>query len=242
MLGTGTSTGVPVIGCGCAVCTSADPATAARRPGLKLEWGGHTVLVDTPTDLREIRRCASACAGWTRVLFTHSHADHIFGLDDLRIFNFRQQQAIPCYGSAATMARHAPGLRLRLRGGPGGRRQAAARSGGGAGPFPAARVRVVPVPVLHGEMEVSVTASAASPTSPTCQSIPDESFVRLAGRRDSDSRRPALPAASDPLHARRGDRGGVADRRAAHHLHPSGPRRRSRFPAEPLAAGHRARL
>src|SRR5262245_22852904 len=102
MLGSGTSTGVPVIGCDCAVCTSSDPRNRRTRPGLALEWSGHTVLVDTSVDFRAqaLRHGVRRADG---VLFTHHHADHIFGLDDLRIFNFRQRQPMRCYGSEATL-------------------------------------------------------------------------------------------------------------------------------------------
>src|SRR3954467_11584824 len=102
MLGSGTSTGIPVIGCPCRVCNSENPRNKRWRPGLKLEMDGGVVLVDIPTDLR----AQALRFGLPRVdaiVYTHSHADHIFGLDDVRIFNFRQGSAIPCYGSAETL-------------------------------------------------------------------------------------------------------------------------------------------
>src|SRR3954449_11690907 len=126
MLGSGTSTGIPVIGCPCRVCNSENPKNKRWRPGLKLEMDGGVVLVDTPTDLRAqalrfglprvdalvythsppALRAQARGFGQPRVdaiVYTHSHADHIFGLDDVRIFNFRQGTSIPCYGSAETL-------------------------------------------------------------------------------------------------------------------------------------------
>lgn len=102
-LGTGTSTGVPVPTCGCAVCRSEDPRDKRLRPSVLLSWDGAIVLVDTATDLRR----QALDHGLTRidaVLYTHAHADHIFGLDELRLFNWRQGRAMPVYGSAVTLA------------------------------------------------------------------------------------------------------------------------------------------
>ena len=87
VLGSGTSMGVPTIGCTCAVCTSSDPHDRRSRPSIMAQWDGHTVLIDTSPDFREqaireqIRRIDA-------VLYTHGHADHILGLDDVRPLSF----------------------------------------------------------------------------------------------------------------------------------------------------------
>lgn len=96
VLGSGTSHGVPMIGCDCSVCTSSDPRNQRARPCLLLELPHGNVLIDTPPELRLqcIRfgvRCVNA------VLYTHSHADHLFGLDDVRSFNHLQQCDMPVY-------------------------------------------------------------------------------------------------------------------------------------------------
>ena len=96
-LGTGTSTGVPMIGCDCPVCTSPDPRNRRLRSSLYLRLGGVAILLDTATDLRE-QAIAHRIRQVDAVLFTHAHADHVFGLDDLRRFNTLQEnQAIPAY-------------------------------------------------------------------------------------------------------------------------------------------------
>lgn len=103
MLGTGTSTGVPTLGCGCTVCTSADPRDQRLRPSIWLSYGGHQVVVDTTPDFRA-QALRARIPALDAVLYTHSHADHIMGMDDIRPFNFGRPDPLPVYGSAATIA------------------------------------------------------------------------------------------------------------------------------------------
>ena len=104
ILGCGTSTGVPVIGCHCSVCTSSDPRNRRTRTSALFSVNGHNLLVDTSTDLRA--QClANHIERIDAVLFTHPHADHIHGIDELRIFNLLQKSAIPCYGNRDTINR-----------------------------------------------------------------------------------------------------------------------------------------
>jgi len=102
VLGSGTSVGVPTPGCHCAVCSSSDPRDNRLRPSVLLQYGDRNVVIDTTPDFRtQILR-----AGADRldaVLFTHSHADHIMGLDDVRPFNFRQRASIPIFASEDTL-------------------------------------------------------------------------------------------------------------------------------------------
>lgn len=101
-LGTGTSTGVPTIGCGCAVCASADPHDQRTRPSLMLEYDGRVVLIDTTPDLRQ-QALREKITRLDAVLYTHGHADHVLGLDETRVFYFRQQVPLPIYASEATI-------------------------------------------------------------------------------------------------------------------------------------------
>src|SRR5205085_12426752 len=104
VLGSGTSTGVPAIGCDCAVCRSTDPHDRRLRPSIVLEAEqGPVILVDTSTDLRE-QALANDLRRVDAILFTHTHADHVFGLDDVRRYNHMQRAAIPCYADAGTIA------------------------------------------------------------------------------------------------------------------------------------------
>ena len=101
-LGTGTSHGVPMIGCDCATCRSSDPRDARLRPSIFVETDATKILVDTGPDLRaqalrhDIRRVDA-------ILFTHGHADHILGLDDVRRFNAMMKRTMICYGDTQTL-------------------------------------------------------------------------------------------------------------------------------------------
>lgn len=103
-LGTGTSFGVPQIGCSCAVCRSADPRDRRSRSAALIEAGGAAILIDTPPELR-LQLIAADVSRVDAVLFTHEHADHISGIDDLRIFSVRQRRALPVYGPRETLDR-----------------------------------------------------------------------------------------------------------------------------------------
>jgi phosphoribosyl 1,2-cyclic phosphate phosphodiesterase len=102
VLGSGTSAGVPTIGCGCAVCASADPRDRRLRPSILIRYDGRVVLVDTAPDFRE-QALRARIERVDAILYTHAHADHILGLDDVRPFNYRQKQAIPIYGNNDTL-------------------------------------------------------------------------------------------------------------------------------------------
>jgi len=102
-LGTGTSHGVPMIGCDCAVCRSADPRDARLRPSIFVETAGARVLVDAGPDLR-IQALRHGIRRIDAILFTHGHADHILGIDDVRRFNALMKAPMPCYGDARTLS------------------------------------------------------------------------------------------------------------------------------------------
>ncbi len=102
-LGTGTSFGIPQIGCGCAVCHSNDPRDKRTRVGAVIESATTSLLIDTPPELR-LQLVASGIASVDAVLFTHDHADHTHGIDDLRAISVRTGKKLPFYGPAETMA------------------------------------------------------------------------------------------------------------------------------------------
>ena len=102
ILGCATSTGVPVVGCDCDVCTSDNPRNKRTRSSLLIQTKGKNILIDSSTDLRfqaleyDIKRIDA-------VLYTHSHADHTHGIDDLRTFNFINDMEIPCFANEETV-------------------------------------------------------------------------------------------------------------------------------------------
>lgn len=99
-LGTGTSFGVPVIGCLCGTCVSEDPRDRRTRHSVVLEEGERRVLVDTPPEMR-LQLVKAGIGRVDAVWYTHYHADHTHGVDDLRVFSVRDRQPLRVYGSEA---------------------------------------------------------------------------------------------------------------------------------------------
>ena len=101
-LGTGTSYGVPMVGCECRVCTSDNPKNSRTRSSIIISEGEYNILIDAATELR-IQCLKNGVKRLDAVLLTHSHADHVLGFDDLRHFNRIQKTNIPVYGSVETV-------------------------------------------------------------------------------------------------------------------------------------------
>ena len=102
-LGTGTSQGVPVIGCDCPVCRSADPRDQRLRTALLVEYGATRIAIDAGPDFRQ-QMLRAQVSELHAVLITHEHNDHIIGLDDVRPFNFRQGKNMPIYALPRVLA------------------------------------------------------------------------------------------------------------------------------------------
>jgi phosphoribosyl 1,2-cyclic phosphate phosphodiesterase len=103
VLGSGTSMGVPTLGCTCKVCTSSDPHDQRTRPSVAIEYGGHVVLIDTAPDFRA-QAIREKLVRIDAILYTHSHADHVLGLEDVRPLSFRNPEKIPLYAYPDTAA------------------------------------------------------------------------------------------------------------------------------------------
>ena len=193
MLGTGTSHGVPMVGCDCATCHSTDPRDRRSRPSILIECLDppatdspfqqtvRQILVDTSTDLRQqaltyrVRRVDA-------ILFTHSHADHILGLDEMRRFNAIQKSAIPAYGDARTVRDLKQTFSYIFT--------PPDQTGGGipkitlsaiAGPFSMGPLHVVPVPLMHGSRPILGYRIGTFAYLTDCNAIPDASWPLLEG-------------------------------------------------------------
>lgn len=185
-LGTGTSFGVPQLGCHCAVCRSPDPRDKRTRVGAVVETNGGTkLLIDTPTELR-LQLVAASIDRVDAVLYTHDHADHIHGIDDLRAITVRRDGPLPIYGSAETLA----GLRRKfpyifdddIRPQPGtskpeGKMHVVAPNE----TFQVGDATVTAVPVPHGAMTVFAYRIGPLAYVTDAKSIPDAAIDMLRG-------------------------------------------------------------
>jgi phosphoribosyl 1,2-cyclic phosphate phosphodiesterase len=200
VLGSGTSHGVPAIGCDCEVCRSTDPRDKRTRPSILIEitngpqdpalmresaFAGavRAILVDTSTDLR-MQALANDVRRVDAILFTHTHADHVFGIDEVRRFNQMQRTKIPCFADADTLANLRTMFAYIF--------EPPKQKGGGlpqlslfriAGPFSLGGVEIVPVPMFHGVLPVLGFRIGSFAYLTDCNRIPDESLALLAGVR-----------------------------------------------------------
>lgn len=185
-LGTGTSHGIPVIGCACAVCTSTDQRNHRTRSSILIESGERRVVIDTTPEFR-LQALAAGLKTLDAVLYTHAHADHIFGLDDVRIFNWRTKQPMPIYGTADTLQEIRQRFIYVFQEG---------QEGGGKpklelhpvdGPFEVAGLRVLPLEVMHGSLPVTAFRIQEHDNGPEfayatdCNAIAPETLSQLRG-------------------------------------------------------------
>ena len=185
-LGTGTSFGVPQIGCDCAVCRSTDPRDKRSRSGALVEAGGSTILIDTPPELR-LQLIAAGFSQVDAVVYTHEHADHINGIDDLRMFSVRQRRPLPIYGPAETLERLRTSFSyifddaVRPYEGTSKPEPRAARRSKPGRPVDVAGVEVLPLAFRHGHLRVFGYRFGSLAYITDVKAIPDAERSRLRG-------------------------------------------------------------
>ena len=178
-LGTGTSHGVPMIGCDCATCRSADPRDNRLRPSVFVEAGDTRLLIDAGPDLR-LQALRHHVRRIDFVIFTHGHADHVLGIDELRRYNHMQHAAIPCYGDARTLGDIRQTFSYVF--------DPATPKGGGLpnldlhtiqGPFRAGQVEVQPIPLWHGDRPILGFRIGSFAYLTDCSRIDDDAWALL---------------------------------------------------------------
>src|SRR5678816_2346426 len=180
-LGTGTSHGVPMIACECAVCRSPDPRDKRLRPSICLDVPSYaSILVDAGPDLRQ-QVLSFGVKHLDAILLTHAHADHILGLDEVRRFNAVTGKPMPCYAAPETWETVWKTFHYVFDGVP--------RQGGGIpkldaheirGPLTVQGVPIIPVPVWHDQMPVLVFRFGDFAYLTDCNRIEDSSMALVA--------------------------------------------------------------
>jgi phosphoribosyl 1,2-cyclic phosphate phosphodiesterase len=180
-LGSGTSFGVPVIGCSCPVCASRDPRDRRYRASILIQSGGSSVVVDSGPEFR-LQALRAGISRLDALLLTHAHADHIAGLDDVRPLT--QDDVLPVYGNAETLAETKERFAYVFRD---------TQAGGGKprielrlaeGQVKVGGMRLVPVPILHGALPILGWRIGAFAYITDCSGLPDDSLSLLEGVED----------------------------------------------------------
>lgn len=181
VLGSGTSMGVPTIGCDCAVCHSSDPHDRRTRPSVLIEYAGHVILIDTTPDFRE-QAIRERIRKVDAVLYTHTHADHVLGLDDLRPLSYlHKPEKLPLYAKPEaadflrSMFRYIFDADYKF----GGLAQVELRTING----PVALFGAIfePIPVIHGEAEIYGFRFGSAAYLTDHSDIPEASLSKLQG-------------------------------------------------------------
>lgn len=185
ILGSGTSTGVPVLLCECKACRSKNPKNKRLRASVWIQTRGKSILIDTSTDFR-MQALRARIPRIDTVLYTHPHADHIHGIDELRCFNFKQNGTIPVFGNAWTCRE----LKIKF---PYIFQKLGEPEGGGVPELDlrefdssvpslnAAGVKVIPISLKHGSQECIGYRIESVAYVTDCSYIPEASLDRLKG-------------------------------------------------------------
>ncbi|NUL83559.1 MAG: MBL fold metallo-hydrolase [Armatimonadetes bacterium] len=181
VIGSGTSTGVPMIGCRCPVCLSDDPKNQRARPAIAIDAPTGRILVDAPQELRLQLLRFGLDDRMDAALITHTHADHIFGLDDLRGFTEMTGRAIPVYAEQAALDDLERVFRYIRFPAPAGASKPLIEFHRIEGDFDLCGLRVEPLRVYHGDMPILAFRFGSLAYVTDVKRIPPESWDRLSG-------------------------------------------------------------
>lgn len=171
---------MPMVGCTCRVCSSEDPRDKRTRASLLIRHQDKNILVDTSTDLRQ-QALKKNVAGIDAVLFTHSHADHINGIDDLRGFYFMHKKIIPCFASAVTIDKLLSGFNYIFHEQENSGYSPLLEEHEISSPIDLFGLNIVPVPLIHGTMSALGYRVGRFAYLTDCSAIPETSMQLLQG-------------------------------------------------------------
>lgn len=184
LMGTGTSVGIPMIGCRCPVCRSTDPRNHRMRTGVLVRGPQGNFVIDTPPELR-LQLVREQEDRVKAALYTHTHADHLYGLDDLRIFCFDRADPFPLYCDASSDQRIRQAFDYAFsepypNAHPGAVPQFRTERIDLA-PFEIVGIPIVPLRLLHGRLEIRGYRMGSVAFCTDVSHVPDETLARLAG-------------------------------------------------------------
>jgi phosphoribosyl 1,2-cyclic phosphate phosphodiesterase len=183
VLGSGTSMGVPTLACPCGVCHSTDPHDNRTRPSILLSRGGKNVVIDTSPDFRS-QALRENVQRLDAIIFTHGHADHILGFDDIRPFNMRQKEHLPIYAEEETLAVLRRTFAYVFNGVPTQSTIPQVTLHPITGPFELLGAKIIPVPLDHGGLRVLGFRVGGAAYLTDFSRLPEESKALLTGLDD----------------------------------------------------------
>ena len=175
--------GVPTLGCHCAVCESKDPHDNRTRPSVLLAYGGRNVVIDTTPDFR-FQAMRAGIDRLDAVIYTHGHADHVMGLDDIRPFNMKQRGVVPIYAAADTLALLRRQFAYIFADAQPGSTLPLIELHTIEGPFDLFGVQIVPIPAMHGTQPVLGFRAGKMAYLTDFSQVPESSKALLRGLDD----------------------------------------------------------
>ncbi|MBQ7525609.1 MAG: MBL fold metallo-hydrolase [Abditibacteriota bacterium] len=179
-LGTGASHGVPVVGCDCDICRSTNPKNNRTRSAVYVETRGVRILIDTPPELR-IQLLRERITGADALCYTHAHADHLFGLDDIRRFSEKSKHDLDVYAKADVVMNIRTAYEYAFRPAPAQCTKPGLSLHEIRGPFDVKGVKVIPVPVMHGKLPILGYRIGNFAYVTDCSYAPPESIELIRG-------------------------------------------------------------